>query len=70
MKKALAGPLVTLALLPLGVKYGLLVGPAIGKVVQAGPAFILQEFGNLGTILIGLPVALMLGLEGKQLELQ
>jgi len=30
--------------------------------VQAGPAFILQEFGNLGTILIGLPVALMLGL--------
>jgi hypothetical protein len=43
---ALAGPLVTLALLPLGVKYGLLVGPAIGKVVQAGPAFILQEFGR------------------------
>ncbi len=59
---ALAGPLVTLALLPLGVKYGLLVGPAIGQVVKAGPAFILQELGNLGTVLIGLPVALMLGL--------
>jgi hypothetical protein len=59
---ALAGPLVTLALLPLGVKYGFLVGPAIGQVVKAGPAFILQELGNLGTVLIGLPIALMLGL--------
>ena len=59
---ALAGPLVTIALLPLGVKYGLLVGPAIGQVIKAGPAFILQELGNLGTIFIGLPIALMLGL--------
>lgn len=58
----LAGPLVTLALLPLGVKYGFLVGPNITKVIQAGPALILQELGNLGTVLIGLPVAVWLGL--------
>ena len=31
--------------------------------VQAGPALILQEFGNLATILIALPVAIMLGLK-------
>ena len=59
----LAGVMVMLALLPLGVKYGTLVGPNIVKVVQAGPAFLLQELGNLGTILIALPVAMLLGLK-------
>lgn len=43
----LASPLVMLALLPLGVKYGTLVGPNIVEVVRAGPAFLLQELGNL-----------------------
>jgi len=58
---ALAGPLVALSLLPLAVRGGTLVGPAIGRVVQAGPALLLQELGNLGTIFIGLPVAIWLG---------
>jgi hypothetical protein len=58
----IAGMLVMLALLPLGVKYGTLVGPNIVKVVQAGPAFLLQELGNLGTVFIGLPLAMALGL--------
>jgi len=59
----LAGVMVMLALLPLGVKYGTLVGPNIVKVVQAGPAFLLQELGNLATILIALPVAMFLGMK-------
>lgn len=59
----LAGPFVMLALLPLGVKYGTLVGPNIVEVVQAGPAFLLQELGNLGTIFIALPIALLLGMK-------
>ncbi|TVQ38598.1 MAG: DUF3100 domain-containing protein [Spirochaetaceae bacterium] len=59
----LAGPMVMLALLPLGVKYGTLVGPNIVRVVQAGPAFLLQELGNLGTIFLALPLALLLGLK-------
>lgn len=58
----IAGLMVMLSLLPLGVKYGTLVGPNIVKVVQAGPAFLLQELGNLGTVLIGLPLAMALGL--------
>jgi hypothetical protein len=58
-----AGPLVLISLLPLGVKYGTLVGPNIVKVVQAGPAFLLQELGNLGTIFIALPLALLLGMK-------
>lgn len=59
----LAGSMVMLALLPLGVKYGTLVGPNIVKVVQAGPAFLLQELGNLFTPVIALPLALLLGLK-------
>lgn len=58
----LAGVLVMVSLLPLGVKYGTLVGPNIIKVVQAGPAFLLQELGNILTPLIALPLALLLGL--------
>lgn len=59
----LSGMMVMLALLPLGVKYGTLVGPNIVKVIQAGPAFLLQELGNVGTVLIGLPLAMALGLK-------
>ncbi len=58
----LAGVGVMIALLPLGVRYGTLVGPNIVKVLEAGPALILQELGNLFTPLIALPLALMLGL--------
>ncbi len=58
-----AGPIVLIALLPLGVKYGTLVGPNIVKIIQAGPAFLLQELGNVATPLIALPLALLLGLE-------
>jgi len=59
----LASPMVMLALLPLGVKYGTLVGPNIVEVVRAGPAFLLQEFGNLATIFVALPIALLLGMK-------
>lgn len=58
----IASPLVMIALLPLGVKYGTLVGPNVVKIIQAGPAFLLQELGNLGTILIAFPLALLLGM--------
>lgn len=42
-------------------KIGVNSGAAIESVISAGPALILQELGNLGTILLALPVALMLG---------
>ncbi len=58
----IAGPLVMISLLPLGVKYGTLVGPNVVKIVTAGPAFLLQELGNLMTIFIALPIALLLGM--------
>ena len=43
-------------------RYGTLVGPSFWKVVHSAPALLLQEFGNLGTILLGVPVAIALGL--------
>lgn len=60
---AIAAPLLVISLMPLAVKYGTLVGPAFNELVSAGAAFILQEFGNLGTIFIALPIALLLGLK-------
>ena len=44
-------------------KYGTLVGPSLPKILAASPALILQEFGNLGTILLGIPVAVFIGLK-------
>lgn len=58
----ITGSVVMLALLPLGVKYGTLVGPNIKAVINAGPALILQEIGNLGSVFIAMPVALLLGM--------
>jgi hypothetical protein len=59
----ISSPLLIVALMPLGVKYGTLVAPAFNDLISAGPAFILQEFGNLGTIFLALPLALFLGLK-------
>lgn len=58
----LANPVMMVILLILGVKLGASAGPKLPQLISAGPAFILQEFGNLGTILVGLPVALLLGM--------
>ncbi|WP_338727621.1 DUF3100 domain-containing protein [Haladaptatus sp. DJG-WS-42] len=59
----IASPLLIIALMPLGVKYGSLVAPSFYSLVEAGPAFVLQEFGNLATIFLALPLALALGLK-------
>ena len=53
---------IMLMLLLLGVKLGTSAGPNILKIVESGPALIFQEFGNLATMLIGLPFAMILGM--------
>lgn len=58
-----AGMMVMISLLPLGVKYGTLVGPNIMKIIAAGPALLLQELGNVATIFVALPIALLLGMK-------
>lgn len=58
-----ASPLIGISVMLLSAKYGTTIGPAIPTIVKAGAALIFQELGNLGTIFLGLPVAVALGLK-------
>ena len=49
-----ASKLVIVAICPFIAKLGINAGASIETVISAGPALLLQEFGNLGTILLGL----------------
>lgn len=57
-----AGGLVSITLLLLMAKYGTTIGPSFSKILSSSLALILQEFGNIGTVLLGVPVAYALGL--------
>ncbi|EJT9668126.1 DUF3100 domain-containing protein [Salmonella enterica] len=63
----MTGNIVMLSLLPLGVKYGTLVGPNVEEVIKAGPALVLQELGNLGSVLIAMPLAILLGMRRESI---
>lgn len=58
-----ASRLVIVCICPFIAKLGINAGANLEVVVSAGPALILQELGNLGTMLIALPVAILLGLK-------
>ncbi len=58
-----ASSLLGITLMLLMARYGTLVGPSLPKILAASPALILQEFGNLGTIIIGVPLAVFVGLK-------
>jgi hypothetical protein len=63
-----AGALLQPALLMFTAKLGLMVGYSLPKVVHAGWALAFQEFGHfLGTILVGLPLALVLGIKRESI---
>ncbi|MFJ9450214.1 MULTISPECIES: DUF3100 domain-containing protein [unclassified Herbaspirillum] len=52
------------ALLLFVAKLGLMVGSSLPKIIGAGWALVFQEFGHfVGTIVIGLPLALLLGIK-------
>lgn len=57
-----AGKYLIFIMLPLMARYGADVAPQIGAILQVGWVFLIQEIGNLGTVLFGLPVAILLGL--------
>ncbi|MGI5963835.1 MAG: DUF3100 domain-containing protein [Lawsonibacter sp.] len=46
---------------PLLAKLAVASGYSINEIIAVGPAMILQEFGNIGTMFLALPVALLLG---------
>jgi hypothetical protein len=56
-----ANVIVSVAVLLLCARLSLTLGPNIPAIIQAGPALLLQELGNLfGTILLALPLAVLL----------
>lgn len=57
-----SGQYLIIIMLPLMARYGADVAPHIKEILSIGWVFLLQELGNLGTVLLGLPVAIMLGL--------
>nr|WP_299244219.1 DUF3100 domain-containing protein [uncultured Halomonas sp.] len=61
-----AGPLILLSIMPFIARFGSTIGPAIEELISAGPALILQELGNLGTMLIALPVAVLVFKMGRE----
>ena len=58
-----ASKLVIVAICPFIAKLGINAGASLETVVSAGPALLLQEFGNLGTILLAMPLAVLLGMK-------
>lgn len=56
---------ITLALLI--AKLGVTSGSQLEEIKQAGLALVLQNFGNLGTILISLPIAYLLGVKRESI---
>ncbi|WP_010651347.1 DUF3100 domain-containing protein [Oceanobacillus massiliensis] len=62
-----AEPLVFISVTLLIAKFGVQAGPALPQLIEAGPALILQELGNLGTMLIALPLAVFLGLKRESI---
>ncbi len=55
-------PIIVIGVSLLLAKIGVTIGPQMPAIIEAGPALLLQELGNLGTVLIALPVAIALGL--------
>lgn len=56
-----ASPLVLVAIAPFIVKLGIIAGEGVSTLASLGPALILQEFGNIVTVIIAVPLALLLG---------
>lgn len=54
-----ASPMIVIAIMPFIAKFGTIIGPSMDKIVAAGPALILQELGNLGTIVLAFPIAVL-----------
>ena len=60
-----ASPYIGISVTFLTVKVGSSIGPNLPAILSAGPALILQELGNLGTIFLSLPVAVLVFKMGR-----
>lgn len=61
-----ASPYIGIATMWLIAKLSTSIGPNLEAIIKAGPALILQEFGNLGTIFFSVPLAIFVFKMGRQ----
>ncbi|MGX9415994.1 DUF3100 domain-containing protein [Vibrio sp. WJH972] len=61
-----ATPIIIISVLPFLAKFGTLIGPSLDKILAVGPAMIFQELGNLGTLIIAIPVAVIILKMGRE----
>ncbi|MCD6008967.1 DUF3100 domain-containing protein [Halomonas sp. IOP_31] len=61
-----AAPIILLSIMPFIARFGSTIGPAIDQIINAGPALILQELGNLGTMLLAMPFAVIVLKMGRE----
>ncbi|NEE04798.1 DUF3100 domain-containing protein [Phytoactinopolyspora halotolerans] len=61
-----ASPLIVVAIMPFIAKFGTTIGPAVEDLVDAGPALLLQELGNLGTVALAFPIAVWVLRMGRE----
>lgn len=59
--------LLSLSVAFLMAKLGITSGESIEAVINAGPVLLLQNLGNIGTLLIAMPIALLLGMGRESL---
>ncbi|MEM9705205.1 MAG: DUF3100 domain-containing protein [Pseudomonadota bacterium] len=61
-----AGSALAVAVMPLIALLSVYIGPQFQEVAALGPALVLQEFGNLGTMLIAMPLAVLVFRMGRE----
>lgn len=57
---------VTISIMPFIAKFSIGIGPKINEIINAGPALVLQEVGNLATMLIAMPIAIVVFKMGRE----
>lgn len=61
-----ASPIILLSIMPFIARFGSTIGPAIEQILAAGPALIFQELGNLGTMIVAMPFAVLVLKMGRE----
>lgn len=61
-----AAPCITVGIILFIAKLAVLVGANMDKIIKGGLAMVLQEFGNLGSILVTLPIAVLILRMGRE----
>lgn len=63
---AIASQWILICLMPFIAKFAVGIGPKINEIIAAGPALLLQEIGNVATVLVALPVAVLVFGMGRE----